>query len=988
MATRTPSPRHGGASLAMLVQQREMQNSRKLEALVVKNDELTEAYQHAERERQALLERLDYLEARITETCTGLVTQRREGEGKMREHSSRMSYLEQGVEERFRMVEQAVDEMRRDSGGGRKGDDSTRELHQMLEDQNKLIVQLQEKVEQKVEDRVGHALALVHQLAGKVGGMALQEELQKLEQHQIRSLREESSTLAGRVKEHGTTIAQQGENIATEVARLHKRLEQVDKERGEAMDKGDASLRGRCEDMDRLLKELEERLGAMQRNIVETEKAGHEQVARLNYQYEEAANRLSEFEKASEMLRSRSDVVHGKVQQLDDRFAAIDGRLQGMDSKQIGFEELLSVAEGRVKAVEALLSQLQEKVSQLLGTTAGTSARIENLEAKAGTAEGRLAGVEGECQAAVARHKGHAERIVECETRITGFSDTFRRVEEAVTQLTNDVNIMEEKRRLKEIEEDEVRAKRTEIERIEIEELQRDVELLKDRNPLIDETRVRALCTELDRGKEVLETIVKMNEVKLSERSEELEARVSRIESAIRQRGESANNEGLAPHPAHRHPVPAPEQPKRATTPHHTTSATMTMPDSFPSRGESTRGLPAVLYSSPMKAADRLTGTVDRSVGADRPSSDGLAPPPVSSTSSSGSTPSLHPSGAPPSPPARGRSTTPVATATTPASTPVARGPSTDTAPPHEPIQPHGGDGSGRTGTPSPSLSRPHSRHVSPHRSSSNSTPVVGGLRVPQLTAAGASDRSASGGQNERSQSPHEIRPTTLSAQSDRVRTLQQIVHSAEGSLPLTFDSIHPAEPSRSPYRTQAPPPGPTLDHRSVSRSASPRLSAARSPQALTGNETAAEIKHILEVKLQRSREAMEERRLLEADLERVNQQLSFIQMSFHALSQKEGTLGESKQMLKLESYQGEKAEAVRAKIMKMMEDIRRSKHNVYENERILVEEGNKLRRRINEMREGEKVLAEEFQRLQRLLCQKTQIPYTAPTYSAFSVSR
>eukprot|EP01060_Flectonema_neradi_P017462 TRINITY_DN24350_c0_g1_i1.p1 TRINITY_DN24350_c0_g1~~TRINITY_DN24350_c0_g1_i1.p1 ORF type:complete len:770 (+),score=194.90 TRINITY_DN24350_c0_g1_i1:145-2454(+) len=708
-------------SLAMLVQQRELQNSKKLEALVLKNDELAEAWQHAEKEREALLERLCYLDNRITETCSGLLGVRKDSDGMMAEYNSRVSYLEQGVEERFRLLEQQVRET------APTDSITTQRLMTELSSRDKTISKLQN---------------MITTLAQKVGGIPLRQEI-------------ESTTEAAKAA------------IDNKVKDLYSGLEVLD------MEGKDVSCR---------VDELEAQLVKHERALTE---------------------KFDNFEKR---LQSNSNVV-----------------------------ATVSSIEGRLNSAEGTLAVLSEQQTDLTSTNQAAMLRLEKIEQNTGTLMGRMSSTEASSKTLDIRIEDIGTRITQCEDN--------------VKTITNDIAVMDEKRRQKEAQEQSTASKLLELDRQDISDIKKDIEILKDRGPLphpggstADESRLLSLVNELDRGKEVLESIVKMHEVRFSDMSEDLEKRIQKIE--------------------------------QATIREHTSYA------------YTAEVSPRSIVSETTKGIQQQTCV--------------------------GQSKSVSPK--------------------------------------------RSGSGHGVETT---------SEHsVTAH--------------VPDMTATSQRERETVIAKTELPQSDiPSIRNTMTSSSPMPVLSKQEFEQSVQRQEEWRKSYLTSASP--------APPPLPEQHHLSEMHppSASVRGSVLPSPVNLLREEplhnrhdpmsVAMEIKAQLEDRLAASRDVMDERRRLESDLEKTNQQLSFIQMAFQTLAEKEGTLDGSKHVFngwvkQLESDNTEKASAVKGKLLKMMEDIRKSKHNVYEREWALVEEGSKLRKMIAELRETEKSISDEMHRLQKML--------------------
>eukprot|EP01062_Namystynia_karyoxenos_P047560 TRINITY_DN35940_c0_g4_i1.p1 TRINITY_DN35940_c0_g4~~TRINITY_DN35940_c0_g4_i1.p1 ORF type:complete len:872 (+),score=280.50 TRINITY_DN35940_c0_g4_i1:87-2702(+) len=850
-ASPSPSPGGGQTSLAMLVQQRELQNSRKLESLVLKNDELAEACHVAQRERRALLERLDYLEARITETCTAMMSIRRETDGRIGAHDSRMAYVEQGCEERFQIVEEAVKELQGHAAQS---------------------AQQQRGAPDPRWDAVVGALRL---MATRVGGGTLWAEL------------ETALGVASAGGDGGATPAE-GTALARRVSDLSKELDAVRSRTGSPEI---VCLTAHCE-------ELERQLAAHARDLRSVQ-------ARVDqWQIAEQSGMSGEME--GRLCRSES-----KLEGIDARVEAFQEALSRQENLRVQLQQQLvseqAGQDGRLRSAEAMLVQLQDRVAASASTAAAAQGRADALESRLARVEGfdpRLAEAECGLRGLGARLDHATERAEAAQGREMGREEAVRKLALDVQQLASEVSVVDEKRRQREREED---GRITQVEErlgAELDELRREVDHLRDRAPGVDESRVAALCAELDRGKDVLESIVRMHELKLREKSDEMELRVSALERSIdgvpwhapapqqsaqqspRRRPQTppaasavAGRGALAPPGAAHGALPAPAQ------------LPVPSPPRCPQHGVQQPALPRRAGSLDALAAHRSTQ-----------SNPGPGAPPVLTSAGpdrSGSALS-------------GRSASPSAS----------RRPS-----PGGPLTPRL-----LGGAPGGALQVPPTRTVhAPGGSTCGAATAVpaheepGGIaRALQLMAARDGAGPAAG------RGAEEARQLAADALREQVDRYEQHVRDQEAQRQLQ------------------------------------QRGASATPPA----DQMAEVKRALELRLSQSKHAMEKRRALEAELERINQQLSFIQLAFHAISEKEGTLDESRGafLQQLQADGSDRARELRERMTRLMDDIRRDKRNVYERERGLVEEGNRLRSEIAGLREGEKQLADEMQRLQRQL--------------------
>eukprot|EP00756_Hemistasia_phaeocysticola_P030196 Hpha_TRINITY_DN16277_c2_g2::TRINITY_DN16277_c2_g2_i1::g.12140::m.12140 len=108
------------------------------------------------------------------------------------------------------------------------------------------------------------------------------------------------------------------------------------------------------------------------------------------------------------------------------------------------------------------------------------------------------------------------------------------------------------------------------------------------------------------------------------------------------------------------------------------------------------------------------------------------------------------------------------------------------------------------------------------------------------------------------------------------------------------------------------------------------------------------------------------QRRAAEGELQKVSEQLAFIQLAFHTLQEREGTLsnveseavaadtGMVGMLSRLQSDTTPRAERLKDKLEVLMQDIRRSKHAVVEREQALVAESHRLRQSVRSLRAKE----------------------------------
>eukprot|EP00756_Hemistasia_phaeocysticola_P039519 Hpha_TRINITY_DN16820_c4_g1::TRINITY_DN16820_c4_g1_i3::g.151453::m.151453 len=793
----SPSPGGGQTSLAMLVQQRELQNSRKLESLVLKNDELVEASIQAEQERRQLIERLDYIDSRLTETCTSFMALRRDSDQRHGAADSRMAYVEQGCEERFRLLEDAVKALQ--SG------------------QRREEIQRWEQM----------ALAL-RAVADRVGGEALLGEVANA--LRTADLRSERSTWSisdlffrGR-KEGGSPRAsprggRYGEALVDEVAFLREKLRDA--------------------------------------------------VSRLDQVSLSSQRDQGGF--SGESDHSRLGAVESKLEAADSRLTSIlETQVRGEAQRTQHFQESLTLGaslDGRLKTAESILVQLQDRVSSASSMAASNQGRTEGLETRISRVEGqesKLAELEGVTRAATVRIEHVQERLDGIQNRGQKQDEGIGRLQQSVQQLADELSVADEKRRQLQREHDE----RAQQQEEKLKGINTQLEDLGERVPLVDDTRMAALCAELDRGKDVLETIVRRHELKLRENTAGMDARLLALEkdrsfpgTAVRAHSVSAGSD------RHQSPV------RRPLTP--------------PAAGIVMRNWPAPLTVPPAPAH---------------------LPAPV------------------PSPP---RTSLPYATPVS-ASAPVLAS------------QVLSGF---RPGSSPPT--RPGADTPAPNALTAEALRASGASSGPPALAGAGLDRSGSGA-SVRSTSPGITRRAGPGGSPAVSRT-------------LTAAAAFPPFRGTAGYRAASAPSGlggpvsPTATDRTRSPYLRPELEA---------------VKQTLHEKLSQSKGEMENRRQLEMELEKVDQQLSYIKLAFQALSEKEGTLDTSRVSVleQLSNDDSEKAILLRSRMTRLMDDIRRDKRNVYDREKALLDDSRRLRAQVSETRERERKLAEEMQSLQKRL--------------------
>ena len=730
----------GGTSLAMLVQQRESQNSKKLEALVAKNQELVEANAAAEKEREALLERLGFLDARLVESATVVSQVKRDGDARAQAHDGRMSYLEQGVEERFRLVEDSVDSVRtRLERDAEAAAEKSKEKDMDMALIEKLIVD-----------------AMSHAAAGAAQKMeALQEEV-KAKDEVILSLHAKVDVLAHRVG-----------GVALQV-----------------------ELRDACAEQRRDMASMQTDVEGTTRN--------------LSQQLEALSRKLLNTEAAA-----RQEAERGQLS-VQETLSTMEARLDKVDrlERELASGAATRVVEGRVVTVESTLAQLQTQLIDSVEAAVEGRVRVERVEEKIGgqaAAIGALATAEKEAAVQV--------RIVKEEQGSAGRRAEERQAElqSMLTQVVQDLSVIDEKRRQREREDAAEQKQRAEAAKLDMLEIRREIELLKDHTPVVDESQLGVLLKELERGKEVMQTILHRD----AERQAKEAADAVAAASASVAREVAAGEDDLLF--------------ARNKTGAH---------DAFflEKTGGLERRLEALEASFDV-AADRRPSVPSRSA---RRESASVSP--VRSrrggngNGGGGGTGNL--------------STLGVA----------------GELPPRE----HAG-----SAAPAPALQntqaaragRPGGRSASPPSSASSAGGGGGG--------GGARGRSSSGGP----------------AGHGRGRGRGEDAPQAPAAPTSQFSPQRPDSPERPGADEYDPAHEARASFESVYEARHSLVAAATAAAAVEEVSHTPDIKQSMEEKLERARELAAERRHLESELEKVNQHLSFIQMAFQTVAEKEGAL-------------------------------------------------------------------------------------------------
>ncbi|KAJ9471212.1 hypothetical protein DIPPA_23542 [Diplonema papillatum] len=941
--TSAPSP-GGGQSLVKLVQQREMQFSKKLEVLVSKNEELVVAYKHAEGEREVLLERLALLDERMSEASGGLVALKRDADDRLSEVDARFSYLEQGVEERFRQLESRpaaapsiVDTSAREDAPSTDMSLVEKYLHDALQQFSDTVLCASEARAEAAEKRLGALLgevslrdkkiaalqASVRAVAERVGGSALQAELERIDSDHVR----EEKEMKQRLEHHATSVTRQLENLGRRLFdgsdAANKSLEQkctAIEEDALAAQRKQATVDQKCASIAAASVSIDQRLENRCAYLDDKLTDHAEALAARCEDLEEKLHRLEagvheELSFARERIESADVKLLEAVQKAAQSEANVGKRLQQADAQRGSVVEAQSKAEGRLNTLEGTLQIVNDGYVDNKSTLAAAVARLDAVETKLGSVEARGTTLDGEVKSNSIQQKASSDAVKEMRKEVD-------RVVGIVQQVVEDVSVMEEKRRQREADEVEHAARIAQLDREDFVDLRRDIELLKDSTPAIDDSRILALVSELDRGKDVLETIVKMQEVKLDQRSDDLEQRIAAVEDllhATRSSGRAYDEAQKTPHSGLSQRSASGGDggtPRPTPSTHHSARLGGPISNRYHTLRDAERSSPERAAEAGKEAHQLRTMSPTRRADADDPGTS------RTERSASGSRQSEN---------AHLGSTVPIA-----------------------------GGGSGRAvGTPEPGVFQeaeggiPFSRGPSP----SGSLGVVGGhssegsgtLRIMQQLL----DQQHSG-----------------AALSGHAKT---VAHEFETSLAKQEEwRSAVAATGRGPPPPQPPQPN-ADDLYLINRGRSGSLGGSRGAAGFPRHDDATvvvEIRAQIEEKMASCKDVGDERRRLEGSLDKVNQQLSFIQMHFQTLSEKESALAESKQALlaQLESDGSEKADSVKHKLLKMMDDLRQSKHNNYERERMLVDEGSRLRKSIGELREQEKQVSEEIHHLQKML--------------------
>eukprot|EP01063_Lacrimia_lanifica_P006334 TRINITY_DN13833_c0_g1_i2.p1 TRINITY_DN13833_c0_g1~~TRINITY_DN13833_c0_g1_i2.p1 ORF type:complete len:936 (+),score=296.97 TRINITY_DN13833_c0_g1_i2:76-2883(+) len=899
----------GGTSLAMLVQQREMQNAKKLEALVLKNDELAEAYEHAEREREALLARLDELDAHTNELNQTAAAQ-----------DARMTYMEKGVEERFGVVEAAVGEM------------ASHAVRDMVSEQvAKALRPVQEQFAQRCADlerlllerdvTVTILKAQMGDVARYVGANGLMHRLRNTERA-MRDAYVESFARSPAAK--FTSI-----NIHTEqyVASSEPSLEQ---ERAEAQLQAMMSCKSDIvashESVIQQLEALGDRLKSTAPVAPDAQTPPAAGTPHSPPAPQPAGPSLLD---EIEALREATD---RKLHEMSEEVTTALERVDAQKKTSYG------VLEGRMNLQEGTICQLQGKLIESIESTGDFTQRLKNVESRVGAHEGRLTAADAALRSMDVQQKIIGEQLDEGRA---AEAEKTARLEELITGLVQDIGVMEEKRRQRERDSDAGR-QISELDRLDVQDIRQDIELLKDQHAAsqtkaVDGATAEQLLAEMARARSVLDALIAQQQAKEDHATALLKQTETRLDVKV-----------------HTKMV------ELETYVRHVLSGAAAEPPSLPKPQD-----------APQPAAEGGTASEVTSVASGSP-----RPPPGSMVIDSAAAP----------PPSQHQDShlshlLPDLPSVSPAlgedrQTSPKRGSDLDnahlfraaaTSMSHRPSAPHS------FGSSSPERVV---RESAVEVAAAAPAPV---LRQPSLSLTPANPHSHG---------------STLSYPPPSAHASQHSRHSALASTP---HSTGAGAQVSGVYEYGSASPAGSVDptallqqFNSVASQPPPPRSASSSAFVSPVDPALADAKALMEAKLQRSRAAMDERRRLEADLEKVNQQLSFIQVAFQTVSEKEGTLGESKHafLSQLDVDGSDRAEGVKQKLLKMVDDIRRSKQNIYERERVLVDEGGKLRKNIGELREVEKVLAEEIHALQKTVAQgaaargrtsPAATPYSAP---------
>ena len=713
----------GGASLAMLVQQREQQNSKKLESLVAKNEELCEANLHAEREREALLARLGDLDARLS--ATDAVCQHLQGttQETTQAHNGRMTYLEQGIEERFGLLENDMRGVQQSASAA----NAVREERELdMEMVEKLIVEAMAHAAQTSNDRIASlqaelqakdtAITSLHlQLASVakwVGGVALQEELQRVSEEHTKSLE------AAELKVEGDK-----RSVAKQLASLTERIIHSD---------------------------------AQHKSIEENHRTNQDTVS----------DRLAFLEASLDTQNASIETYKTQLSGMSESVSRIAQRDTSANESAARAEGAVQAVDGRLNTVEGTLYQLQTKLIESVEGSVETRLRTEKLEANLGENAGNVIALSTEVKEMHPVLRSLKEEVESSEAENQA---RHTRLEEMLSTVITDLSVIDEKRRQGAKEESAADRRMSEINRTDLQDLRKEIELLKDASPVVDEGRLQTLVSEVERNKQSIELL--------------RDPRTS-----LRQ---SYNTESVI----------LPRSPRGRETLHEKSGSLERRLETLESALEQDERQSAAV--SPMRSGRRLADPI---------------PQTHSHTVSYG------------------------------AETLDMRG--------------LGVTGS-RGATPPPALQNVNVSHA--HRRSSG-TPPPG--RPPQHLSPQQSSSTSSGD----SLSPQEGR--------GRVGDGYDPVADAKSAFERDFDAAF----STALEGAQLPVSGgggvvPVV----------PLLTPLVMPQS---SAAVAEVKQAMEERLVRSRDITQERRRLEADLEKVNQHLAFNQMAFQTVADKEGALG------------------------------------------------------------------------------------------------
>eukprot|EP00756_Hemistasia_phaeocysticola_P062698 Hpha_TRINITY_DN6144_c0_g2::TRINITY_DN6144_c0_g2_i1::g.164991::m.164991 len=583
------------SSLANLVQQREQQNAKKLELLAQQNAELSGVIQRMEEERIAFETRLSMLEnacteasirdadryrvmeAKVAEQEARLVVRdtdvmrsmegqaNMEGrhadmlhnvEGRITAQESRMAYLEQGAEERFVLVEEAqgaledqlrgleedkLEDLREDIGRDRE---ATRAVSELAESLRREVLQIGEFLTGKTEDwttelahrkRRHDTYPVVDTLTRLTESISQIRDTVSTQQEGMAEEKERLAGLARGQQEHAGTLRELAGKWTEQSTKLDSTDSKVDgcteqlwnvkasvSQNEEEWRGAIATANGKIRATEVVATQLTEKVSELTQTVASTQggvdamgtrvEGVGARVAEVECSVQSEGTRLVHAEErldkvCGDMLRQQEDLRQAvlEVQQVSDSFSGLDER--GRRAEEMQSKELQTIAAEQAALKEDLSRRVDEQ---------GRAVREEIAQLAQGVRE------------------GHEE----CTRAVQEARESCRAEDEDLRSAVGVVSSRLDQKWL-ELEED-IRGEREELVNLraavanmgaEVNELKVDV---RDRLPIAEEGRVAALCEELERGRDVLDSIAAAYDSRMREKADEFEHRLTVLERAGR----------------------------------------------------------------------------------------------------------------------------------------------------------------------------------------------------------------------------------------------------------------------------------------------------------------------------------------------------------------------------------------------------------------------------------------------------------------------